>query len=515
MAKSLPDLRLYFRLAFTRYTFVLGFPEHNEELVTSALLFPRESAPWPFMTDPIQLLSEYIFFPSVSTDPKARDGMRGAIDFASRRLQTLGFAVEEIPTPLHPILYAERFVGEGLPHILIYGHYDVQPAEPLELWTKPPFEAEVRDNRLYGRGSADNKGPQIVHMAALEQALEKNPDLPLNITYFIEGEEEIGSPSFRGFLKEYKERLAKADFVLLSDTGSPSPDQIVITTALRGLVSLQVELTGPRMDLHSGIHGGAVRNPIQALATLLATLHKEDGSVNLPGFYDGVSLPEPWEREELSLHPSNEEEYAEFLSVDEFFTAPGYSALEAVRFGPTLEINGIGGGFQGEGQKTVIPSKAFAKITCRLVAGQDAAHIEELLIKCLKERTPSGVRLEVEAHGRGNPYSIVPPGHSNTPSDQSSAIQKGFSVVESAITKSFGKRPLYLREGGSVPIIADLKDIVGLDTIMVGLFTPEDNLHAPDESFHLDILRNGISAFAEVFEELAAKGALRLTSFGS
>ena len=457
------------------------------------------------MKDPVELLSEYIAFASVSTDPTAREGMRGAIEFAADQLKELGFSVQEVPTPLHPILLAERRTSPEDPHILIYGHYDVQPSEPDGLWTTPPYQAEVRNNRIYGRGSADNKGPQIVHMAALAKALQENPNLALNITWFIEGEEEIGSPSFRGFLENYKDRLAEADFVLLSDTGSPSPDQLVVTTALRGLVSMEVKLTGPKMDLHSGIHGGAVRNPIQALSTLLATLHNEDGSVNIPGFYDGVSLPESWERDELAHHPSSPEEYAKFLDVDEFFTAPGYSALEAVRFGPTLEINGIGGGFQGEGQKTVIPSQAFAKLTCRLVAGQDSERVEKLLVNALRDRCPSGVRISIDTHGGGNPYWIVPPNRTNTPADQSPAIQKGFSVLEDAITESFGKRPLYLREGGSVPIIADLKDIVGLDTIMVGLFTPECNLHAPDESFHLDILHNGIDAFAKIFANLERK----------
>ncbi len=455
------------------------------------------------MKDPVELLREYIAHASVSTDPSASVGMRGAIDFAARQLRDLGFAVEEVATPLHPILLAERRTVPEDPHILVYGHYDVQPSDPDDLWTTPPFQAEVRRDRIYGRGAADNKGPQIVHMAALAKALEKNPDLALNITWFIEGEEEIGSPSFRGFLKEYKDRLGEADFVLLSDTGSPSPDQLVVTTALRGLVSLEVRLTGPKTDLHSGIHGGAVRNPIQALSTLLATLHNADGSVNLPGFYEGVSLPEDWEREELSRLPLTEEAYARNLDVDEFFTAPGYNALEAVRFGPTLEINGIGGGFQGEGQKTVIPSQAFAKLTCRLVAGQNAERVQALLVETLHKRCPSGVRISVQTHGSGDPYSIVPPGRPNTPADQSPAIQRGFAALERAIESTFGKRPLYLREGGSVPIIADLKNIVGLDTIMVGLFTPEDNLHAPDESFHLDILRNGIDAFAQIFTDLA------------
>jgi len=455
--------------------------------------------------DPIELLKEYVSYPSVSTDPGAEMGMRGAIDFAATQLRELGFAVDEVATPLHPILLAERDGRPEDPHVLIYGHYDVQPSDPDELWSSPPFQAEIRGDRLYGRGAADNKGPQIVHMAALASALEKNPNLPLNITWFIEGEEEIGSPSFRGFLETCRDRLSSADFVLLSDTGSPSPEQLVVTTALRGLVSMELRLIGPKMDLHSGIHGGAVRNPIQGLATLLATLHNSDGSVNVPGFYDGVSLPQEWEREELAQLPSSVEDYARFLGIDEFFTAPGYNALEAVRFGPTLEFNGIGGGFQGEGQKTVIPSEAFAKVTCRLVDGQQADRIESLLIKTLHERCPTGVRLSIRTHGNGDPYSIVPPGRSNTPPSQNTAIRNAFLSLERAVTDSFGTRPLYLREGGSVPIIADLKNIVGLDTLMLGLFTPSDNLHAPDESFHLGILRNGIAAFEQLFLDLARK----------
>ncbi len=455
------------------------------------------------MSDPIALLREYVSHASVSTDPSASAGMRGAFVFAADRLKNLGFSVEEVATPLHPILLAERRTRPEDPHVLVYGHYDVQPADPLDLWTSPAFEAEVRGDRLYGRGAADNKGPQIVHMAALERVLSDTPDLPLNITWFIEGEEEIGSPSFRGFLEACRDRLSQADFVLLSDTGSPSPDQIVVTTALRGLVAVNVQLTGPRFDLHSGIHGGAVRNPIQALATLLASFHRDDGSVNLPGFLDGVAPPADWERAELAQLPGTEEDYAHFLGVDAFFTAPGYNAREAVRFGPTLEFNGIGGGFQGEGQKTVIPSKAFAKITCRLVAGQSAREVEDALVRALRERCPPGVMIEIETLGSGDPYAVVPPGRPNTPPDLNPRLAKAFASVDGAIAGAFGKRPLYLREGGSVPIIADLKNIVGLDTLMVGLFTPDDNLHAPDESFHLGILRNGIDAFSRIFRDLA------------
>ena len=240
------------------------------------------------MLDPIEALKEYIRFPSVSTDPAYADGMKGAREYATSLLQEIGFTVEVVETALHPILLAERFGDPAWPHIAIYGHYDVQPADPFELWSSAPFEPEVRDGRLYGRGTADNKGPTIVHMSALARVLAKHPDLPLNITYVIEGEEEIGSPSMPKFFDSYAERISKADFILVSDTGSPNTEQLVITTALRGLVDLEIKVRGPKSDLHSGIHGGAVYNPLQALMEICAGLHNPDGSVNVAGFYDDV-----------------------------------------------------------------------------------------------------------------------------------------------------------------------------------------------------------------------------------
>ena len=455
------------------------------------------------MTAPEQLLSEFIRHASVSTDPGAQVGMEGARAWVAGQLRDLGFAVEEIATPLHPLLLAERRTRPEHPHLLLYGHYDVQPADPYELWTTPPFEAAVRHGRIYGRGAADNKGPMVVHLSALREVLHTNPDLPLNLTYLVEGEEEIGSPSFRGFLEQYRERLAEAEVVLLSDTASPSTEQLVITTALRGLLYVGVKVTGPRTDLHSGMHGGAVRNPIQALATLLASLHTENGAVNVPGFYDEVAPPADWEREELTHVGRSAEDYARFLGVDAFFPPPGYSPEEAIRFAPTLEFNGIGGGFQGEGVKTVIPSEARAKITCRLVADQDPFVLEERVCQALRDRCPPGVTLELETGSRAYPYSVIPPDRPNTPADQPEAVARAFHAVENAVTDTFGRRPLYLREGGSVPLVADLQKIAGLDTILLGLFTPEDNLHAPDESFSLRTLERGIPAFAEIFRRIA------------
>jgi acetylornithine deacetylase/succinyl-diaminopimelate desuccinylase-like protein len=455
------------------------------------------------MLNPIETLKEYIRFPSVSTDPAYAEGMRGAREFATGLLKDLGFKVEVVETDLHPVLLAERIGSPDWPHIAIYGHYDVQPADPFALWTDAPFEPTERNGRLYGRGTADNKGPTIVHMAALSRVLAEHPDLPLNITYVIEGEEEIGSPSMPKFFDQYAERLSQADFMLVSDTGSPNTEQIVITTALRGLVDFEIKLRGPKGDLHSGVHGGAVYNPLQALMEICASLHNPDGSVNVPGFYDDVVPVFDWEREELKRYPETVESYRAMLDVPAFFPANGLSPLEAVRFGPTLEFNGIGGGYQGEGSKTVIPSQAFAKITCRLVADQDPVKIRQQIFATIQERCPAGVTLTFRDGGIAEAYLAVPPGRPNTPADQPESLARAFKAAEVAIADQFGKAPIYLREGGSIPVIADFKKRAGLDALMIGLFTPVDNLHAPDESFSLELMKNAIAAFEQIIKDIA------------
>ena len=455
------------------------------------------------MIDPIKTLKEYICFPSVSTDPAYAEGMKSAREYAASLLRKLGFEVEVVATGLHPILLAERFGSADWPHVVIYGHYDVQPADPFDLWTSPPFEPEERGGRLYGRGAADNKGPTIVHITALSRVLDKYPNLPLNITYVIEGEEEIGSPSMPKFFDDYAERLSKADFMLVSDTGIPNTEQIVITTALRGLVDLEIKVRGPRSDLHSGIHGGAVYNPLQALMEICAGLHNADGSVNVPGFYDDVVPVMDWERAELERYPETVESYKAMLDVPDFYPANGLSPLEAVRFGPTLEFNGIGGGYQGKGSKTVIPSEAFAKITCRLVANQDPQKIQDQVISAIKALCPKGVTLTVRRGPVAGAYLAVPPGRPNTPEDQPEALARAFESADNAIEKNFGKEPIYLREGGSIPVIADFSKRAGLDALMIGLFTPKDNLHAPDESFDLELMKKAIAAFETIFRDIA------------
>lgn len=458
------------------------------------------------MFDPLEALKEYIRHPSVSADPAFGEGMRGARDFVAGLLGSIGFQVEVVKTDLHPIILAERAGPDSWPHVIIYGHYDVQPADPLNLWTSPAFEPEVRDGRLYGRGAADNKGPLMTHITAVARLLARKPDLPLRITFMIEGEEEMGSPSFARFLEQYRDRLKRADFVFLSDTGIPSADQVVITCGLRGLVLCDVEVTGSKTDLHSGLHGGVLRNPIQALAELCASLHTADGRVNIPGFYDDVLDVEPWEREQLVKLGGDLEKYRDFLGIPAFHTPPGYTPFEAVRFLPTLEFNGIGGGYQGEGSKTVIPSKAFVKISCRLVANQKPAKIRELLYRTIAQRMPADVTYRIIDQHEGTPYVVVPPHRSNSPKDQSPVLARAFDAAEAAIGEVFGKAPLYLREGGSIPIIADIKRVLGLDSVMMGLFLPEDNLHAPNESFNLTVMEKGMRASEAILERVAAGG---------
>jgi acetylornithine deacetylase/succinyl-diaminopimelate desuccinylase-like protein len=454
------------------------------------------------MFDPVEKLKEFIRFPSVSTDPKFGEGMRGAQKFVSDLLGSMGFKVEVVKTDVHPIILASRGGDPKWPHVVIYGHYDVQPADPLNLWKTPPFEPTIIGNRIYGRGAADNKGPLMTNIAAVARVLEENPSLALRITFLIEGEEEMGSPSFPAFLETHAERLREADFVYLSDTALPNEKQVVITCGLRGLALLDLHVTGARVDLHSGLHGGVLMNPIQALAEICASLHAPDGRVNVPGFYDGVLPVEPWERTELSKLQGDGNAYMDFLGIDAFYTVPGFSPFEAVRFQPTLEFNGIGGGYQGEGTKTVIPSKAFVKISCRLVPNQKPDRIKELVMEAIRARAPKGVKIEFVDQHKGDPYVVVPPGRPNTPKDQSAVLARAFRATEAAVTEVWGRPPLFLREGGSVPIISQIKDAAGLDSVMLGLFLPEDNLHAPNESFNLDVMKKGVETATRILKGL-------------
>jgi acetylornithine deacetylase/succinyl-diaminopimelate desuccinylase-like protein len=335
------------------------------------------------------------------------------------------------------------------------------------------------------------------------ELLEENPNLPLRITFLFEGEEEIGSPSLLPFLESRKGELSQADLVLLSDTLSPSADQLVVTVGLRGIVVMDVEFTGPNSDLHSGLHGGAVYNPIQALCEVCASLHGSDNRVTVPGFYDGVTEVEEWEREELAQLGSDEEAYKQFVGVGALHSLSGYSAQESVRYLPTLEFNGIGGGYQGEGSKTIVPFRAMTKISCRLVGNQDPKRVGDLVRQAILDRAPEGIVAKVDMGHQGAPYLVVPPGKPNSPDNAPALLTKAFEATKVAISEEFPKPALFLREGGSIPIIADIKTTLGLDSVMIGLFLPEDNLHAPNESMNIDVLKKGIRVSKSILKSLA------------
>ncbi len=455
------------------------------------------------MFDPVAKLKEYISHPSVSTDSAYKAGMLQARDFIGGLLGQMGLEVEFVDTPGHPIVVAKRTGPASWPHVVVYGHYDVQPVDPVALWRTQPFDAVEKDGKIFGRGAADNKGPQMAHVAAVAELLEEQPDLPLRITFIIEGEEEIGSPNLLPFLKERRAELSEADFVLLSDTLSPSAEQIAVTVGLRGIVALEVELEGPNSDLHSGLHGGAVYNPAQALCELMASLHTPDNKVNVPGFYDAVAGVEDWERAELLRLGIDESQYKRAVGVDAFHTYPGFTPFEAVRYLPTLEFNGLWSGYQGQGSKTIIPSKAFAKITCRLVANQDPVAIGELVRSTILQRVPPGIRATVALGHAGVPYLVVPPDRPNTPIGQPERLAQAFRAADAAIAEVFGKPALFLREGGSIPIIADVKKTLGLDSVMIGLFLPDSNLHAPNERMEIDVLLKGIQVSKRILKAVA------------
>ena len=454
------------------------------------------------MFDPVEKLKEYVRHASVSADPKFLDGIAGAQQFLLKLFKEMGLQAEAVPTERHAVIVAKRAGDPSWPHVIIYGHYDVQPPDPLTQWKTPPFEPTIVGERIYGRGTADNKGPLMVHITAVARLLEKNPDLPLRITFVVEGEEEIGSKNFKTFLLENKHRL-NGDFIYMSDNGILSPDQMIVTVGLRGMLALEIELTGPKSDLHSGMHGGVLMNPLQALAELAASLHTPDGRVNIPGFYDKVVEPEPWEREQLKKANLDLKAYQDFLGISQFHTPPGYTPFEAIRFQPTLEFNGFTGGYQGEGTKTVIPSKASCKITCRLVPNQTPGNTADTVINAIKARCPEGVTMTITRQHDATPYVVIPPDRSNTPKNQSPALANCFRALEKAGTEVWGKPPIYLREGGSVGLLADLKEVLGLDAVMMGLFLPEDNLHAPNESFHLGVMKKGIETSERVLAQLA------------
>ncbi|HUV92326.1 MAG TPA: dipeptidase, partial [Anaerolineales bacterium] len=402
----------------------------------------------------------------------------------------LGFEnVKILPTARHPVVYGESLkAGSDKPTVLIYGHYDVQPAEPLELWGTPPFEPTKHGENLYGRGASDMKEQVVASLKAVE-AYAHTGDLPINVKFIIEGEEEIGSPSLEKFLTENKDMLS-SDFAINPDTGMIGADTPTITYGLRGLAYFELRVTGPEHDLHSGIFGGAVHNPAQALCELIAGMHDGNGRVTLPGFYDSVRSLDDEERAELARLPLDETFYLKQTGAPELFGETGYTAYERVGARPTLEVNGLLSGFTGEGSKTVLPAKAMAKISMRLVPDQNPDEVYQQFMRYLEENAPPTIRWELEDLNQGD-AAIT---DCNMP---------GVVALSQAMEATWGKKPVYKREGGSVPVVAQMQKILGIESVLTGFGLPDDNLHAPNEKIHLPTFFNGIDTFIRYLDILS------------
>ena len=423
-------------------------------------------------------LLELLRIPSVSARSEHKADMVKCAEAVKKRLLEAGADKAEIfPTNGHPIVYGEKIIDPKKPTVLVYGHYDVQPAEPLELWHNPPFEPVIKDGKIFARGSCDDKGQFYMHIKALETMVKTN-SLVTNIKFCIEGEEEVGSSNLADFVKGHKD-LLKADVILISDTAMLSLENPSIDIGVRGLSYIEVEVTGPNRDLHSGVYGGAVANPITVLAKMIASLHDENNHVTIPGFFDDVVVATAEERKKMAAAPYDEKEYKEDLGVKELWGEKGFTTNERTGIRPTLELNGIWGGYIGEGSKTVLPSKAFAKISARLVPNQDSNKITGLLINHLKKIAPPTVAVKAEPHHGGEPYM--------TPIDS-----KAYKAAAAAIKDTFGKDPIPVRGGGSIPICSLFEQELGVKIVFMGFGLDSDNLHSPNEKFNLDNYYKGI-----------------------
>lgn len=440
----------------------------------------------------LEELLELLRIPSISADSSYAGDVNACAEAVKLRLQEAGAEnVEVCPTAGHPIVYGEKIIDPALPTVLVYGHYDVQPADPLELWDSGPFEPVIKEEKIYARGSADDKGQFYMHVKAFE-TMSKTNTLPCNVKFMIEGEEEVGSANLGIFLKDNKERL-KADVVLISDTAMISLENPSLDTGLRGLSYMEVEVTGPNRDLHSGVYGGAVANPATILCKMIASMHDENNHITIPGFYDKVQELSKEERDALNAAPFDEAEYKADLGVDELWGEKGYTTIERTGIRPTLEVNGIWGGYTGEGSKTVLPSKACAKISMRLVPNQDWNEISTLFQAHFEKIAPKCVKVKVTTHHGGSPYV--------TPTDH-----VAFRAASEAIKATFGKTPVPMRGGGSIPIVALFEKELGLKTILMGFGLDSDNLHSPNEKYGLANFYKGIETipyFHKYFAEMS------------
>jgi len=416
--------------------------------------------------------------PSVSARTENKNDMLTCAEAVKKSLVDAGATTATIyPTEGHPIVYAEKIIDPALPTVLVYGHYDVQPADPLELWNSGPFDPVIKDGKIYARGSADDKGQFYMHVKALETMVQTGT-LTTNIKFLIEGEEEVGSPNLATFVKANK-ALLEANVILISDTSMLSMENPSIDIGVRGLSYIEVEVTGPNRDLHSGVYGGAVANPITMLSKMIASCHDENNHITIPGFYDDVVESSDIERAKMAEAPFDANEYAKDLGVTELWGEKGYSSNERTGIRPTLEVNGIWGGYTGEGAKTVLPSKAFAKISCRLVPNQSSQKITEKIINYFTSIAPAGVTVKAAEHHGGEPYM--------TPIDS-----KEYQAAASAITATFGKEPIPVRGGGSIPICALFEKELGLKIVFMGFGLDSDNLHSPNEKFDIVNFYKGI-----------------------
>jgi acetylornithine deacetylase/succinyl-diaminopimelate desuccinylase-like protein len=436
-------------------------------------------------------LFDLLRIPSVSADSRHKGDVRQCAEMVKARLLEAGVDKAEIcETAGHPIVYGEKLVNPSAPTVLVYGHYDVQPPDPLNLWHTPPFEPTVRDGKIYARGACDDKGQFYMHVKAFE-ILKKHDLLSCNIKFMIEGEEEVGSDNLGIFVKANKEKL-KADVILISDTSLISLDQPSITAGLRGLSYMEVEVESANRDLHSGVYGGAVANPINILSKMIASLHDESGQVNIPGFYDKVANLSAAEREAINKAPFNVEEYKKEIGIEDIVGEKGYTTIERTGIRPTLDCNGIWGGYTGEGAKTVLPSKASAKISMRLVPNQSPDEITELFTKHFKSIAPKTVRVKVTAHHGGEPAV--------TPTDS-----KAFKSASKAFEEVWGRAPIPTRDGGSIPIVALFKKELGLDTVLMGFGLDTDALHSPNEHYGIKNFLIGIETIVAFYKHYAQK----------
>ncbi len=428
----------------------------------------------------LEEIFELLKIPSISADPKYKDEVIKAATFLQNKLkEAKADKVELHPTAGFPVVYAEKIIDPSLPTILIYGHYDVQPADPIDLWHSPPFQPQIRDGKIYARGSSDDKGQMYTHVKAFS-VMTENDDLACNVKFLIEGEEEVGSTHLEQFIAENKEKLA-ADVVLISDTSIVSNDTPSVTVGLKGLSYVEIEVTGPNKDLHSGVYGGSVANPINTLCKMIASLKDENNKITIPGFYDKVVDLSDEERKKLAVRPFNLDHFKKDLGVEEVEGEAGYSTIERTGIRPTLDVNGIWGGYIGEGSKTVLPSKAFAKVSMRLVPNQNSKEITEMFSKHFKTIAPKGVKVEVRPHHGGEPATT-------------SVHSIGFKAATRAFAGAWGKEPIPTREGGSIPIVALFQNHLKVDPILMGVGLDSDAIHSPNESLGVFNYIRGIEA---------------------